>query len=59
MRDILLTNRESVLATLQAYQASLAKLAKLLERADEGELTVWLQRAAEAHETYLAHKKEG
>lgn len=52
MLDILFTNREAVLASLEQYHSGLADLAKLLEDKDEAGLSVWLEEAQQAYTAY-------
>ena len=54
LRDILLTNREAVLAQLGEYQGQLAAVAELIAQGDETTLAAWLQaRQAE----YAAYRR--
>lgn len=57
MRDILLTNREAVLAQLVQYASELAHLTSLLENEDEAALTAWLEDTRKAYIAYR-HAKE-
>lgn len=54
MLDILLTNREAVLAALAGYQAELAAVGRALELEDEAALSEWL---AAAQVTYAAWRR--
>ncbi len=56
MLDILLTNREAILAALRDYQADLAGLAAALEREDAAALADWLAEAQVAHAAYRRYK---
>ena len=56
MLDILLTNREAVLAALRDYQTDLAGFAAALEREDAAALAEWLAAAQVAHAAYRRYK---
>ena len=56
MLDILLTNREAILAALRDYQADLAGFAAALEREDAAALADWLAAAQVAHAAYRRYK---
>jgi prephenate dehydrogenase len=55
MLDILLTNREAVLASLKAYQLGLAQVEELLRTEDEAALSAWLE---EAQQDYTAYRRQ-
>ena len=56
MLDILLTNREAILAALHDYQADLAGFTAALEREDAAALADWLAAAQVAHAAYRRFK---
>lgn len=56
MLDILLTNRDELLAALARYRADLDTFRSALERGDERALADWLAAARDAH---AAHRREG
>lgn len=56
MLDILLTNREAVLAALASYENELAVARRALERGDEGALIEWLAAAQVNYAAYRRHK---
>jgi prephenate dehydrogenase len=49
MLDILVTNREAILAALARYESELAALREALARGDEAALADWLAAAQSAH----------
>jgi prephenate dehydrogenase len=57
MLDILLTNREAVLAQLARYKTSLEALTQLLIDNDEAALASWLEEAQQAYIAYRRRKK--
>lgn len=56
MLDILLTNREAVLAQVTAFQERLMAVAHLLETADEAQLFAWLCETQTEYKTYRKYK---
>lgn len=56
MLDILLTNREAVLAQLAAYQERLTAVTRLLQNEDEAALHQWLAETQIAYQTYREYK---
>jgi prephenate dehydrogenase len=56
-RDISLANREALLSELEAYQAELKLLQKLLENSDENGLEALFERASTARNAW-AKKRE-
>lgn len=56
MLDILLTNRDAVLAGLEEYQSGLEQVTKLLRDKDEAALSAWLEEAQQAYGAYRRHK---
>lgn len=58
MLDILLTNREAVLAQLTQYQTDMEILSNLLSDNDEAALASWLEEAQKAHIAYRRKKPD-
>jgi prephenate dehydrogenase len=59
MLDILLTNRDELLATLARYRADLDFFQEALERGDERALAGWIATARSAHAAHAAHRRRG
>lgn len=56
LRDILLTNREAVLAQVAQYQAQLTAVAQLIQAGDETALATWLQARQSEYAAYRQAK---
>jgi len=59
MLDILLTNREALLARLAQYQSGLGEVIALLTAGDEAGLSAWLSEAQQAYSEYRRSKAAG
>jgi prephenate dehydrogenase len=59
MLDILLTNKEAVLAQLDAFREHLEEVTRLIEAGDEVALRQWLNDRQYEHGIYWGHKKPG
>lgn len=57
MLDILLTNREAVLAQIARFQAELTAVALILQDEDEASLLQWLHETQAEYLTYRKHKQ--
>ncbi len=58
MLDILLTNREPILAQLAQYQADLDRVKELLDENNQAALASWLEEAQQAYIAYRRQKEE-
>jgi prephenate dehydrogenase len=56
MLDILLTNRQAVLAQIELFQERLTAVAQLLQSENEASLFQWLCESQAAYRTYRRHK---
>ena len=59
MLDILMTNREAILAALDGYTAELAAAREALARGDEATLGEWLAAAQVSHAAYRRYQSAG
>jgi prephenate dehydrogenase len=50
--DVLLTNRQAILAALEKYQVGMADLRVLLQMADESGLEEWLETTQSRYQAY-------